>query len=59
MADQLKEDRAAIRKLQELAMQLLLDKVPYVERTMLLRAQTQEYGLSARDGELMLSLIHI
>ena len=53
MGDQLKQDRESIQHLQELAVQLLREKVPYLERTMLLRAQVLECGLQMRDGELM------
>jgi hypothetical protein len=53
---QLGADRAAIRELQELAVQLLREKVGFVERTMLLRATAQERGLQMRDGEVMAML---
>jgi hypothetical protein len=53
MADQLSEDRKSIGQLRELAVQMLCEKVPYLDRMMLLRAQAQEFGLSIRDGELM------
>lgn len=54
MDDTLKKDRESIRELRELALQLLSEKIPYLERTMLLRAQVHERGLQMRDGELMM-----
>ena len=51
MDEQMRQDRAAIRQLQELAEQLLREKVSYLERMMLLRAQAQERGLQMRDSE--------
>lgn len=55
-ATQLGADRAAIRELQELAVQLLRERVGFLERTVLLRATAQEHGLQMRDGEVMAML---
>jgi hypothetical protein len=52
MADQLRKDKAALQKLQEQAKEMLLEKVPYLERLVLLRAQAQAQGLTLRDKEL-------
>ena len=47
------EDKAALKALKESAKQLLNDKVPWHERTTLLRAQALEASLSIRDKEIM------
>jgi hypothetical protein len=47
------QHRDAIRQLQAMAMELLQEKVPYLERLMLLRAAAQDNTLQVRDAELM------
>ena len=47
------EDQKNFALLKEEAKKLLKDKVPYVERNVLLRATSQEHGFTIRDNELM------
>lgn len=56
MDEQIRQDRAAIRQLQDLAEELLREKVGFLERMMVLRAQAQERGLQMRDSEAMAML---
>ena len=47
------EDQQNFALLKDEAKQLLKDKVPFVERNVLLRAMSQEHGFTIRDNELM------
>ena len=47
------EDQKNFALLKELAKKLLTEKVPFVERNVLLRATAQEHGFIIRDNELM------
>ena len=47
------EDQKNFALLKDEAKQLLKDKVPFVERNVLLRAMSQEHGFTIRDNELM------
>ena len=47
------EDQENFALLQEEAKQLLIEKVPYVQRNVLLRAKAQDHAFVIRDNELM------